>query len=176
MWWSSRRTVWRTRCRHFGFCGGCRCQDLAYQKQLYWKRLQVEECLQHLAGLRPEDIKPAAASPEQYYYRNKMEFTFAPRAWLTAAEMAAGHSPEALGGALGLHVPGSFNRVFNLTECFLQSPLTASMVSGGAPLGQEQRHSGLRHERACRFLAISGASGGQAHRAMVTAPDYHGPG
>ncbi len=117
------------RCRHFGLCGGCRWQDVAYEEQLYWKRRQVEECLQHLAGLRPEDIRPTVASPELFYYRNKMEFTFAPRPWLPTEEMAAGHNPEDLGAALGLHVPGSFNRVFNLTECYLQSPLTGSVVT-----------------------------------------------
>jgi 23S rRNA (uracil1939-C5)-methyltransferase len=117
------------RCRHFGFCGGCLWQDLAYEEQLQWKRQQVQECLQHLAGLRPEDIRPATASPDQYYYRNKMEFTFAPRPWLTQEDLAAGRNPEGLGGALGLHVPGSFNRVFNLEECYLQAPQTAAMVT-----------------------------------------------
>ena len=145
------------RCRHFGFCGGCRWQDLRYEEQLQWKRRQVQECLQHLAGLRPEDIKPAAASPEQYYYRNKMEFTFAPRPWLTAAAMAAGCTTEGLGGALGLHVPGSFNRVFNLEECYLQSPRTAAMVtevrdwvrSSGIPVYDTKGHAGF-----WRFLVL----------------------
>lgn len=145
------------RCRHFGFCGGCRWQDLRYEEQLQWKRRQVQECLQHLAGLRPEDIKPAAASPEQYYYRNKMEFTFAPRPWLTAEDMAAGCTPEGLGGALGLHVPGSFNRVFNLEECFLQSPRTAALVtevrewvrSSGIPVYDTKAHTGF-----WRFLVL----------------------
>jgi len=145
------------RCRHFGFCGGCRWQDLVYQEQLQWKRRQVQECLQHLAGLRPEDIKPAAASPEQYFYRNKMEFTFAPWPWLRVEDMAAGHSPEALGSALGLHMPGSFNRVFNLSECFLQSPLTASLVAevrqwvrnSGIPVYDTKGHTGF-----WRFLVL----------------------
>ncbi len=160
------------RCRHFGLCGGCRWQDVAYEEQLYWKRRQVEECLQHLAGLRPEDIKPTVASPEQFYYRNKMEFTFAPRPWLTAEEMAAGHNPEDLGAALGLHVPGSFNRVFNLTECYLQSPLTGSMVtevrnwvkSSGIPAYDTKRHSGF-----WRFLILrEGKRTGQLLMHLIT--------
>ena len=145
------------RCRHFGLCGGCQWQDLAYAEQLRWKRLQVQECLQHVAGLRPEDIKPAVASPEQFYYRNKMEFTFAPRPWLPAAEMAAGKDPDDMGGALGLHVPGSFHRVFDLEECYLQSPLTGAIVTevrrwireSGLPAYDTRRHSGF-----WRFLVL----------------------
>ncbi len=145
------------RCRHFGLCGGCQWQDLAYEEQLRWKRLQVQECLHHLAGLRPEDIKPAAPSPEQFYYRNKMEFTFAPRPWLPAEDIAAGKNPDALGGALGLHVPGSFNRVFDLEECHLQSPLTGTIVTevrrwireSELPAYDTRRHSGF-----WRFLVL----------------------
>ena len=145
------------RCRHFNLCGGCQWQDLMYEEQLHWKRLQVEECLHHLAGLRPEHIKPTVASPEPYFYRNKMEFTFAPRPWISAEEMAAGHNPEEQGAALGLHVPGSFNRVFDLTECYLQSPLAGAMVSD---LRNWVRRSGIaaydtkRHSGFWRFLIL----------------------
>ncbi len=161
------------RCRHFGLCGGCQWQDLAYEEQLHWKRLQVQECLQQLAGLRPEDIKPAVASPEQFYYRNKMEFTFAPRPWLPAEEMAAGKNPGGLGAALGLHVPGSFNRVFDLTECHLQSPLTGAIVTevrrwvreSGLPAYDTRGHAGF-----WRFLVLrEGKRTGQ----IAGAPDYH---
>ncbi len=117
------------RCRHFGLCGGCGWQDLAYGEQLRWKGLQVQECLRQMAGLRAEDVKPAVGSPEQFYYRNKMEFTFAPRPWLTETAMAAGQNPHELGAALGLHVPGSFDRVFDLQECYLQSPLTGVLMT-----------------------------------------------
>jgi 23S rRNA (uracil1939-C5)-methyltransferase len=145
------------RCRHFGLCGGCQWQDLAYEEQLRWKRLHVQECLQHLAGLRPEEIQPAVASPEQFYYRNKMEFTFAPRPWLPAEDMAAGKNPGDIGSALGLHVPGSFNRVFDLEECYLQSPLTGAMVTAvrrwirgsGLPAYDTREHSGF-----WRFLVL----------------------
>ena len=80
-------------CPHFGVCGGCQWQDLAYEEQLHWKRTHVQECLQHLAGLTPGDILPTVASPHQRYYRNKMEFAFAPRPWLPAGDPAAGKPP-----------------------------------------------------------------------------------
>ena len=100
-------------CRHFGVCGGCHWQDLAYGEQLHWKREQVQESLRHLGGLTPEQVLPTAASPHTRYYRNKMEFTFGP-------------GPG--GCSLGLHLQGSRDRIFDLQECFLQSPQTGAFV------------------------------------------------
>jgi 23S rRNA (uracil1939-C5)-methyltransferase len=160
------------RCRHFGLCGGCQWQDLAYEEQLRWKQLQVQESLRQVAGLRPEDIKPTAASPEPFYYRNKMEFTFAPRPWVAAAEMIDGLPPAGLGATLGLHVPGSFNRVFDLTECHLQSPQTGSIVAAGR---EWVRESGLPaydtrgHTGFWRFLVLrEGKRTGQLLLHLIT--------
>ena len=115
-------------CRHFGYCGGCQWQDIAYEEQLHWKWLHVQECLRHLAGLRPGAILPPIASPKQLYSRNKMEFAFTPSPWLPPEDPAAGESPQRGGCALGLHVGDSFDRIFNLRECFLQSPQSAAIV------------------------------------------------
>jgi len=143
-------------CPHFGLCGGCQWQDLAYQEQLSWKRVHVQECLRHLAGLTPDDIQAATSSPDQRYYRNKMEFTFAPRAWLPEADFIPGQPP---GGvlALGLHVRGYFNRVFDVEHCFLQSPQTPELVSvvrdwcrqSGLPAYTTRDHRGF-----WRFLVL----------------------
>ncbi|MBM4287746.1 MAG: 23S rRNA (uracil(1939)-C(5))-methyltransferase RlmD [Deltaproteobacteria bacterium] len=160
------------RCRHFGLCGGCPWQNLAYEAQLHWKRQHVQECLEHLAGLRPEDIRPTCASPEQFYYRNKMEFTFAPRPWLPAEELAAGKNPHEAGGALGLHAPGSFQRVFDLTECHLQSSQTGDLVTAvrdrvrasGLPVYDTRRHTGF-----WRFLVLrEGKNTGQTLAHLIT--------
>lgn len=145
------------RCRHFGLCGGCRWQDLAYEAQLDWKRQQVLECLAQLGGWHPEDVAATTPSPEIWYYRNKMEFTFAPRPWLPAAELAGGAAPEALGAALGLHVPGSFQRVFDVAACYLQSPQTGPIL---ALIRQLARQSGLpaydtrQHRGFWRFVVL----------------------
>jgi 23S rRNA (uracil1939-C5)-methyltransferase len=114
-------------CLHFGVCGGCQWQDLAYEEQLHWKRTHVQECLQHLAGLTPGDILPIVASPHQRYYRNKMEFAFAPRAWLPAGDPAAANRASG-GSALGLHVGASSDQIFNVEQCFLQSPQSTAIV------------------------------------------------
>ena len=115
-------------CPHFGLCGGCQWQDLAYEEQLHWKRIHVQECLQHLAGLRPGIILPAVASPQPRYYRNKMEFTFAPRPWLSSEDRPAGNYSYGGAPALGLHVGASSDRIFNLEHCFLQSSQSPAMV------------------------------------------------
>ena len=114
-------------CPHFGLCGGCQWQDLAYPEQLHWKRVHVQECLRHLAGLTPADILPPVASPQRYY-RNKMEFTFAPRAWQPSDDLTPEKTAHPGGCALGLHVGSSFDQIFNLEVCFLQSPQAPSIV------------------------------------------------
>jgi len=114
-------------CPHFGLCGGCQWQNVAYAEQLYWKRLHVQECLRHLAGLTPGDILPPVAS-SQRYYRNKMEFTFSPQAWRSTSGQAAGKISYHGGCALGLHVGASFDQIFNLEHCFLQSPQAPAIV------------------------------------------------
>jgi 23S rRNA (uracil1939-C5)-methyltransferase len=139
-------------CPHFGLCGGCQWQDLAYDEQLHWKKLHVQECLQHLAGLTPGDILPPVASPDQRYYRNKMEFTFASRAWLPPGDRADGGAV-----ALGLHVGAAFNRIFNLEHCFLQSPQSTAIVAevrrwcGQSGLAAYNTHT---HRGFWRFLVI----------------------
>jgi 23S rRNA (uracil1939-C5)-methyltransferase len=114
-------------CPHFGVCGGCQWQDLAYEEQLRWKGLHVQEALRHLTIGTPGEILAPVASPQQRYYRNKMEFTFAPRPWLPGAEVVA-EEPDRGACALGLHVGASFHRIFNLENCFLQSPQAPAIV------------------------------------------------
>ncbi len=114
-------------CPHFGLCGGCNWQDLPYEEQLRWKQLHVEESLQRRGGLEPGGVLPVVPSPEERYYRNKMEFAFAPRAARVGAEGVPG--PEAAPGcALGLHVWGSAEEIFNLEHCYLETPETPAMV------------------------------------------------
>jgi 23S rRNA (uracil1939-C5)-methyltransferase len=159
-------------CPHFGVCGGCQWQDLTYEAQLHWKRLHVQECLRHLAGLNPGDIPPPVASPQPQYYRNKMEFTFAPRAWLPPEEFAAGLSPDQGACALGLHVGAAFDRVFNVEHCYLQSPQTAAIVQevrrgcgdSGLPAYNTRTHRGF-----WRFLVLrEGKRTGQTLVHLVT--------
>jgi 23S rRNA (uracil1939-C5)-methyltransferase len=144
-------------CPHFGVCGGCQWQDLAYAEQLHWKRVQLQESLRHLAGLTPRQILPPVASPQPQYYRNKMEFAFAPRAWLPAADLARRQESPGRGCALGLHVGASREQIFDLEQCFLQSPQSPAMVrevrdfcrQSGQPAYNAKTHRGY-----WRFLVL----------------------
>jgi 23S rRNA (uracil1939-C5)-methyltransferase len=103
------------RCSHTATCGGCVYQCLRYPVQVEAKARQVRENLARIAGIRPPEPEPPLPAPERFGYRNKMEFSFAPRAWRT--EGVPEH-PEP-GPALGLHVPGRFDGVFDVLDCAL---------------------------------------------------------
>lgn len=106
-------------CMHFGVCGGCKWQNLQYTEQLYYKQKQVEEQLKHIGKLKPEKINQIIPSPETRYYRNKLEFTFSSKRWLTEREIFENNTITDM-NALGLHIPGKFDKVLDLKECFLQ--------------------------------------------------------
>ena len=108
------------RCSFFGVCGGCLFQNLKYEEQLAQKQRQVKETLEHIGGFSDLKILPILPSPENYYYRNKMEFSFSDRRWLTPGEIESGKIIEK-DLALGLHVPGIYDKVLNVDECFLLS-------------------------------------------------------
>jgi 23S rRNA (uracil1939-C5)-methyltransferase len=144
-------------CPHFGLCGGCQWQDLVYAEQLHWKHVHVQECLRHLARLTPENILPPVPSPEQSYYRNKMQFTFAPGAWRPSEDFVAGKPSHHGGCALGLHVGDSFDQIFDVEQCFLQSPQSPAIVQ---EVRRWCRKSGLSayntrtHRGFWRFLVV----------------------
>jgi 23S rRNA (uracil1939-C5)-methyltransferase len=144
-------------CPHFGVCGGCQWQDLGYEDQLHWKRIHLQESLQHLAGLTPGNILPTVASPQQRYYRNKMEFAFAPRPWLPSEGRVEGNHASGGACALGLHVGGRSDQIFNLENCFLQSPRSTAIVTevrrwcGQSGLSAYNSHT---HRGFWRFLVL----------------------
>lgn len=108
-------------CTHFGICGGCKWQDMSYPEQLYFKQKQVEEQLTRIAGLGEtvtEKISQILPSPDNTHYRNKLEFTFSSKRWLSREEIESGE-PIAE-PALGFHVPGLFDKVVNIDTCYLQ--------------------------------------------------------
>ena len=113
-------------CKHFGVCGGCKWQMLPYEKQAFYKQSEVEQHLKRIGKVAIPPIQDIAAAKETIYYRNKLEFTFSSKKYFTHEEMAALHLPdgEKIGlpsiPALGFHVPGAFDKVIDIDECFLQ--------------------------------------------------------
>lgn len=107
-------------CSHFSVCGGCKWQHLPYEKQLEFKEAHVLENLNHLGDLGIEKINPILGAPTQQFYRNKLEYTFTDRRWLTEEELQSDEEFEHRGG-VGFHIPGRFDAVLDLDKCYLQS-------------------------------------------------------
>jgi len=105
------------KCSHFGVCGGCKWQHLDYGKQLFYKEKQVFDNLTRIAKVPVNHIFPIIPSENVFYYRNKLEFTFTNKRWLTEAEM--GEPYEKNMNALGFHVPNQFSKVVNIDKCYL---------------------------------------------------------
>ena len=114
---SSKRTT--PVCDHFGVCGGCKWQDMGYEHQLYYKQKEVTNNLTRIGHIQLPEVTPILGSAKQYFYRNKMEFSFSDSRWLTLEEV---QSDANLGdrNALGFHIPGMWDKILDIKKCHLQ--------------------------------------------------------
>ena len=110
-------------CRHFGVCGGCKWQHLPYSYQLQCKQQQVVDALERIAKVEIPAINPILGSEQTEHYRNKLEFTFSNKSWLTAEQLASGQEFTDRNAA-GFHIPGSFDKVLNIEHCHLQDEVS----------------------------------------------------
>jgi len=115
-------------CVYFGDCGGCKWQNLAYAEQLRWKRQHVVDAFQRIGGLADVEVRPTIPCAEEYFYRNKMEFSFGDQRWLSAHEIESGVDLNR-DFALGLHVPGRYDKVLDVHRCWLQSELSNRIIN-----------------------------------------------
>ena len=107
------------KCEHFGTCGGCKWQNMNYTSQLEFKQNEVLNNLKRIGGIELPPHSEIIGSENEYFYRNKMEFTFSNKRWLTTEEVQSeAEIPDK--DALGFHVPGMFDKVINLNNCHLQ--------------------------------------------------------
>lgn len=116
---SEERT--RARCKYFGVCGGCKQQDLKYEVQLKYKAEQVKDVFERIGGLKDFEMLTIVPSQKVFYYRNKMEFSFADKRWLFPEEINNKDEIKDQNFALGLHIPRMFDKVLDINECYLQS-------------------------------------------------------
>lgn len=105
-------------CKHFGVCGGCKWQSIPYEKQLEYKAREVYNNLKRIGKVELPEQMPILASARNQKYRNKLEFTFSNKRWLTAEQMKSGEGMGQPG--LGFHIPGLFDKVVDIDECHLQ--------------------------------------------------------
>lgn len=107
-------------CSHFGYCGGCKWQDMNYQSQLFYKQKEVENNLVRLGRIEIPAVMPIIGSDETYYYRNKMEFSFSDMRWLTPDEIKKADEIDNR-NALGFHIAGAWDKILDIDKCYLQA-------------------------------------------------------
>ena len=107
-------------CQHFGLCGGCKWQHLAYDWQLYYKQKQVKDNFDRIGKVDYPGIQPILGCEKQYFYRNKLEYAFSNRKWLIDGAPAGTYGEDEVKG-LGFHLPSLFDRVVDVEQCHLQA-------------------------------------------------------
>lgn len=110
-------------CEHFGTCGGCKWQILPYTEQLKYKQDQVANDLSRIGHIEIPDILPILGSEKTEFYRNKLEFTFSNKKWLTLEQINSGEVFEYMDG-VGFHIPGMFDKVLDIHKCWLQDDVS----------------------------------------------------
>jgi 23S rRNA (uracil1939-C5)-methyltransferase len=119
------------RCKYFGVCGGCKWQHVEYSMQLQYKQQHVIDALERIGGFKDLNILPIIGSEDQFYYRNKLEFSFADKPWWTEKDMVDLTVRDGLVNnfAVGFHVPQRWDKVLNIDECFLQSEVSTGILN-----------------------------------------------
>ena len=110
------------RCRHYGVCGGCKWQCLRYEEQLKAKQQQVEDALTRIGKVELPEFQPILGSRNIYGYRNKLEFGFSNKRWLTEEEVRQDVKYEVM-DAVGFHITGAFDKILDITECHLMDDI-----------------------------------------------------
>jgi 23S rRNA (uracil1939-C5)-methyltransferase len=150
-------------CQHFGSCGGCKWQNMSYEKQLFYKNNEVYNNLKRIGKIALPDFEPILGSEKQYFYRNKMEFSFSDSRWLSEDEIQSLENIENR-SALGFHIPKMWDKILDIEKCHLQQdPSNAIRNSIKAFAMQENItfFSPRNHEGELRTLMIRTTSTGE---------------
>lgn len=163
----------KPRCEHFTLCGGCRWQHLPYEFQLRCKQQQVQDAMTRIAKIPVPEITPILGSEEIWEYRNKMEYTFSNKMWLTYDQLRSGEDfPDR--DAAGFHIPGAFDKVLDIHRCHLQDDLGNRLRLFIKDYGKSHGYSfyDLREQHGLlRTLMIRIASTGEVMAVMVFGED-----
>lgn len=110
-------------CQHYGVCGGCKWQCLAYEEQIRYKQKQVYDNLTRIGKVELPEFMPVLGSEKTKFYRNKLEFTFSNKRWLTEEEVREDVKYDQM-NAVGFHIPGAFDKVLAIEKCWLQDDIS----------------------------------------------------
>lgn len=150
-------------CQHFGPCGGCKWQNMAYEKQLFYKNREVYNNLLRIGKIELPEFEPIKGSEKHFFYRNKMEFSFSNARWMTDDEIESGGEIDNR-NALGFHIPRMWDKILNITKCHLQEDPSNAIRNAirdfankhGFAFFNPREHSGL-----LRTLMLRTASTGE---------------
>lgn len=159
--YSSRRVV--PFCQHYGVCGGCKWQCLAYEDQIKYKQKQVTDNLTRIGKVELPEISPILGSEKTEFYRNKLEFTFSDKRWLTEEEVKADVQYDQM-NAVGFHIPGAFDKVLAIEKCWLQDDISNQIRNAIRDYAYEHNYAfyNIRnHEGVLRNLMIRTSSTGE---------------
>lgn len=157
-------------CAHFGLCGGCKWQHLDYKWQLHFKQKQVKDNLDRIGKIAYPEIRPILGSEKIYHYRNKLEFTFSNRKWLTDGAPSGTKEESDLYG-LGFHLPGMFDRILDIEQCHLQADPSNEIRLFVREYGLKNQlsfYNVREHQGLLRNLIIRTASNGNTMVILVT--------
>lgn len=118
----------KPKCQHALHCGGCNWQHVSYEKQLAFKRDQVEDHIHRIGGLTGIEVNPTIGCDNPFYYRNKMEYSIGHKRWLSQEEINRDEFVSDRCFAAGLHAPGRFDKILNIHECHLQDPISYKIL------------------------------------------------
>lgn len=161
------------RCEHFTLCGGCRWQHLPYSFQLECKQRQVKDAMERIAKIEIPEITPILGSENIYEYRNKMEYTFSNKKWLTFDQLRSGEEfPDR--DAAGFHISGAFDKVLDINRCHLQDDFGNRLRLFIKQFGKDHGYTFYDLRNQCGFLRtlmIRIASTGEIMAVMVFGED-----
>ena len=150
-------------CQHYGVCGGCKWQCLSYQDQIKYKQKQVTDNLTRIGKVELPEISPILGSEKTQFYRNKLEFTFSDKRWLTEEEVKADVKYDQM-NAVGFHIPGAFDKVLAIEKCWLQDDISNQIRNTIRDYAYEHQYAfyNIRnHEGVLRNLMIRTSSTGE---------------
>ena len=128
-------------CRHFPLCGGCKWQMLPYEKQLEYKEQEVRDVFQRIGKLKNITVLPILGSEKSVHYRNKLEFTFSNKKYLTGNELKDLGEDQWPGGALGYHVPRLYDKILEIKECWLMDDVNNRIRNGMRKFSEKNNYS-----------------------------------
>ena len=127
-------------CQHYGICGGCKWQVLHYAEQIKYKQKQVEDNLRRIGKIELPEISPILGSAKTEFYRNKLEFTFSDKRWLTYEEVKQEVKYDQM-NAVGFHIPGAFDKVLAIEKCWLQNDISNRIRNAVRDYAYEHNYS-----------------------------------